>query len=435
MTITAAPATWNELHHPRIGDGTFTDKLQGAPELELAASTEDDSDDGYEYNPTYRLPDNLVELAVKKIDRANERLAKVGIDERFTYDLTEVIEMRNGRQYLFSELKLNRPSISFGGWAFAGAHDFTPAGKVLNFWAKSSAPDVVDNRCDHCGANRARTRVYTVEHPKKGTMQVGQSCLKAFLGITPGNLWALTSELELDDLERGGYETYGSANQAYATEELLIAALAASDDGKNFVTASEGDWQQPPTAATTIAEFDRLLADGETRARRALARKIIRWANSVDDSGSDYVSNLKAVLAGSKDTQIVRRKHVGLAVSAISAYRRDQEKAAVKKAREETKAAEKREYLAPVGEKVKDLVATVEVAYHDTSYFGPRPKNTTLLVLRTNDGHVLKWQSSSQQDVSPGDKVTVTTGTVKTHQMYRDTFQTVLTRAKITTDS
>ena len=141
------------------------------------------------------------------------------------------------------------------------------------------------------------------------------------------------------------------------------------------------------------------------------------------------------MLAGSKDTQIVRRKHVGLAVSAISAYRRDQEKAAVKKAREETKAAEKREYLAPVGEKVQDLVATVEVAYHDTSYFGPRPKNTTLLVLRTNDGHVLKWQSSSQQDVSPGDKVTVTTGTVKAHQMYRDTFQTVLTRAKITTDS
>jgi len=431
MTITAPAPSWNELLHPRIGDGTFTDKAQGAPELALSASTHVDLDEPREYNPRYRVPANLVDLAVKKIDRANDRLAKAGLDNRFTYEITEVLEERNHRQYLYADIQLNRPSISFEGWTFAGAHDFTPAGKVVNFWAKGTIPDVVDNRCDHCGANRARTRVYTVEHPEKGTMQVGQSCLKAFLGITPGNLWALTSELELDDIERGGEETYGPANEAYATEELLIAALTASNDGKDFVTATQADWQQPPTASITVANFDKLLASGETRARRALARKIIRWAKTADDTGGDYIANLKAVLAGSKDTQIVRRKHVGLAVSAISAYHRDQDKTALKKAREEAKTTEKREYLAPVGEKVKDLSATVEVAYHDTSYYGRRPQDTTLLVLRTSDGHVLKWNASSRQDVRPGDKVTVTTGTVKAHEQYRGAFQTVLTRAKM----
>lgn len=64
-------------------------------------------------------------------------------------------------------------------------------------------------------------------------------------------------------------------------------------------------------------------------------------------------------------------------------------------------------------------------------HYGYRPSFGTMLILQTDDGHLIKWSSSSTRSEDVGDEVVITGGTVKEHAEYRGDDQTVITRAKI----
>jgi hypothetical protein len=428
MTITT-PATWDETLHSRISDGTFAEKAQSQPEVFLLREGGEPEWDN-DYAPRFRMPENHLALGVKKIDQANARLAKLGIEDRFTYEVEMTTENRNGCTYQYATITLNRPKIGYDGWSFAGAHDFTPAGEVLNFRSAPGAPRVTDNHCDHCGSNRARSRVYTVEHPEKGTMQVGASCLEAFLGTSPKGLWALDSDLDLDKIEEVSGGIYDMRSRVYDPEDLLLAALAASDDGKNFVSASRGDFLNKPTAVLVREKWLELQATGDTKQRRVLARKIIRWARKLDDQPGSYSDNLRAVYAGKKEGVWIKGKHLGMAVSAVGGYMRAQDDVARVVMVAKQKVEDQKEYLAAPKEKLADLEATIRVAHHDESNFGYHPTPTTLLVMVTESGHVLKWGASGDHDLKAGDKIRLTTASVKANAIYEGTHQTIITRAK-----
>jgi hypothetical protein len=428
MTITT-PAPWDETLHARISDGTFTEKGQSQPEVSLL-SEDDEPEWDDEYIPKFRMPENHLALGIKKIDQANARLAKLGVEERFSYEVEMTTEKRNGYTYQYATITLNRPKIGYDGWSFAGAHDFTPAGQVLSFRSAPGAPRVTDNHCDHCGANRARSRVYTVVHAEKGTMQVGASCLEAFLGTSPKGLWALESDLDLDKIEEVSGGIYDIRSRVYDPEDLLLAALAASEDGKSYVSAARGDFLNKPTAVLVREKWLELQATGDTKQRRLLARKIIRWARKLEGQPGSYDDNLRATFAGKKDEVFVKGKHLGMAVSAVGGYMRAQDDVARVEMVAKQKVEDQREYLAAPKEKLADLEATIRVAHHDESNFGYHPTPTTLLVMVTESGHVLKWGASGDHNLKAGDKIRLRTASVKANTVYEGTFQTVITRAK-----
>jgi hypothetical protein len=70
----------------------------------------------------------------------------------------------------------------------------------------------------------------------------------------------------------------------------------------------------------------------------------------------------------------------------------------------------------------------------ETSHYNPSIRDydwVTMLVMRTDDGHVLKWNSSTVGDeVEPGDRLLLTSGSVKAHSQYNGVDQTVLTRVR-----
>jgi hypothetical protein len=272
--------------------------------------------------------------------------------------------------------------------------------------------------------------VYTIVHPEKGTMQIGASCLEAFLGIKPAGLWAIDDELELKDIE----ETYGDKldvrSSVFDPQDLLIAALAASNDGKDYVSAANASYTEAPTSIVVNQQFDKLLIDGTTEERTALAADIITWARSLkDDNG--YLGNIHSLFAGDIDQVLIRNKHFNLAVSTVAAYRNSMDENARVATEKKQKSAEAQEFLGKEGDKLENITATIQRRKDDSTNYSGHQKDSTWLVMVTDTGHVLSWTASSTQNVEVGQRVTISKATVKSNTMYNGSYQTKITRAKM----
>jgi hypothetical protein len=141
------------------------------------------------------------------------------------------------------------------------------------------------------------------------------------------------------------------------------------------------------------------------------------WVLKQDDC-SDYISNLhKAINAGA-----ISPKRIGLVASAVYAHQRYQER---------LQADNKpvcNEHLGQIKDRLKGLTATVERVRHTEGYYG----STSIITLRTPAGHIVVWFATGYHDPAIGE-VWNLDGTVKKHDEFNGTCQTVLTRVKYST--
>ncbi|MGF0131479.1 hypothetical protein ACQREA_16240 [Dietzia cinnamea] len=125
--------------------------------MTTTALTDDDRADttagsGREFD----IPACAVSEAIGRIDRANRRLERAGIESRFVYELApyEHTATRDGitRTERRVVLTINSPALSFGGWRFQAALDIVdgqaivsaPPGVDLSDWERPDA-----HQCDH----------------------------------------------------------------------------------------------------------------------------------------------------------------------------------------------------------------------------------------------------------------------------------------------
>lgn len=410
-------------------------------EADVALDGEQEEWEAPEPVRSFHMRSSRLGEAVERIEKANARLARAGIDARFTYTTRTYI--RTSDTMVFTEMvevELNEPVLSFDGWSFTGAFDFTPDGSVIAAYRGEHAPEVTEPRCDHCGSNRRRDRVYTLHSDTEGEKQVGKTCLAAFLGIRPAGLWALGDDLDLaefdadSDFDDASHPRTGDS-QVFPAVDLIAAALAISDDGKNFLSRAKSTWDEPSTGQVLLDGWDAAFTQ-VTKKQQTAARKLIRWVKEQNADGNDYIQNLQAALVGGKD-KWVKRKHVALAVSAIAAYNRAMDREREKQIRAEQKAARKKEFLAPKGEKIGDLTATVQlIRQFDSGFgYGSSRKVNTMVVMITDSGHTVKWTTSSGMPFEEGARVKIGKATVKDNDVYGTgddaQWQTVVIRAKL----
>ncbi|NKS56254.1 hypothetical protein GS504_01325 [Rhodococcus hoagii] len=397
---------------------------------------------------TAEFPAAFLPEAKAAIDAANKKLARAGITERFSYDVA--IEYRQtGDQdgardgISYSEwvvMTLSHPEIAFGGWMFVGTLAFEEGGTVvrsphgvdLSGWKRPGA-----QHCDHCHSNRRRTTTYVVRHLETGEVrQIGSNCITLFLGVKPSGLWALGWSLPEPSLggDDDGEPAQGGSH--VPVRYALATAAVVTDEGRRYVSrarAAESD-SHPPTVEvvldaligqSTASEFVdwqrsiRAQADAYERDHGSTLDAVVAAAMTVD-ADSDYGANLRAVLG----SEYIGIRNVGIAISALAVYRRAL-------ADEELRAATASGYLAEVGEKIGDLDAVVTVANEQVDYYGRAMKVSTLLVMRTDDGHVVKWRASKTLPFGRGDKVRILRATVKAHGEYQGVDQTVVVRAQL----
>ncbi len=461
---------WDPTEHPRDGVGKFSDKLGTRPAAGSLSKPPAPAQDATECSDpevrrVYRIPTSRLIALQLKLDKANRRLAKAGVSEKFTYTARPRIvhDERTGLSHETNDVTINTPRISIGDWQFDSMHEQAANGKILSHYAGDTDPHVVDTmRCDYCGHNRARTKVYLVSSPATGELkQVGSNCLELFLGVKPGGIWALdedfdAAELDVDDDDLG--QMYGHDTTITPGDNVMLLTMRQVDqDGGIFVSRGRASIYEVATADKVLDTIGNGGAVGALTPSDEEADELTRlyaWVDSLEGE-SEYERNLQAALEPSTDLdgeRWVSRKHVPLVASAVSSFRHHEQRARETAAREALKAREaamkKEEFLAPTGTKLKDMgvTATILSARLGQDYGYGAPIHVKML---DDNGHVLYWRASGTLGdwIQTGDtedegvhwmpdagsRVLITSGTVKDNRVseYDGDWETVLTRTKL----
>lgn len=412
-----------------------------------ADSIENANDLGAEERGVYEVPAAVLAEVVSAVMKANNRLTRHGSTELFTFTAEEFTKTRTregvAEHAPWVRIALSAPTIAVGDWVFVATLDREDAGFItrtapgenLDGWTRPE-----ENLCQHCNVARERKRTYVLRHAVTGELkQVGSTCLELFLGMPVHGLWALTFE-PVDEAEVSGYDgdRYWSAEQrSYDIRSLLALGWVLSEQGRSFVSRgrASGDYDLTATAdAVMSVVFD---ATSQDTKRRSAAREIYRQAHlvpqeTIDDiigavdsveASSDYGQNLRVAV----ESRYISYRTVGVAVSLITVYCRQIDR--------EIEASRLPlivdEYLGDKGDKITDITGTVTaVRYFDNSY-GRSISTSTMIVIRADSGHQIKWMASKEIDLDRGARVQVSKATVKGHETYNDHAQTVVIRAKL----
>jgi hypothetical protein len=415
--------------------------------------------------PSYRQDD-----LDKKISKANSRLDKTEITDRFaaTYapyekmvlkgaielidPLTGVVVERIGGTLVaqpWLEVTLQTVRISAGHYTFvaslvaeeAGYTVHTAPDQSLDGWQR---PEVGDMHCDHCNTNRYRKRLYVIRDERDGSLhQIGHNCIELYTGLSLKGLWVLEWGHEIrgwaDEDEGCGF---GSGDYGVPVNTVLGYAFAFSDEGRGYVSRKAAEFGGVATVDKVREGLFGKVDPPSPRSRNYYAEKKaydeyvakckLGWELSQNEeligkiraaavtlkTGTDYADNMNVILAGER----VSGKNVGILSSLVAVYARENQ---LRADREQTTPAADG-FVAPVGQRVKNITLTLsQVKMFDGNY-----GTTTLLVGRTSDQHVVKWFASGNHDYNIGDTITLD-ATVKAHDNYKGTDQTVVTRGRI----
>jgi hypothetical protein len=378
------------------------------------------------------FPASKLDEAIHRVDIANRKLARAGIEERFDYEVEHFIETDlEGRRFDMVRMSLTHPELHVGGWDFVAAVDKADDGAMLTRVIPGKelngyAPEHFE--CDHCGSNRRRSSTYLLRNKETGEYkQVGSNCLESFSGVRPKALWALNYDPEEDDSYLDtGERRWGSRDSMLPTKSVVAAALAISDNGEKYRSRMlEQETGQDSTASEVKSFFfssnnDNRYNDINIDDHEAAAASMIETTHF--DTDNDYGRNMKTLLS----QEYVSYKHVGYVVSVIAAAKKQQ-------ARQERESRPRAQgYAGQIGDKLKNVPVTVKQAKLIPTYI-PNVGDSykTLLVMTTDDGKELKWWASGEKDFKAGDMLTVTSATIKDLDTFNGDEQTVITRARV----
>lgn len=320
-----------------------------------------------------------------------------------------------------------------GNHQLAATLDIDAAGTIIRTNPAFTAAEVPTEfhtadatRCDHCGIRQHRKQAVVVWNSTDGFKQVGYTCVKPYLGISPASLFRF-ADLMADVLDRSNVSLSGET-----TTDLFVRLAALATLTYGFVKS--GAERGIPTKQVVDAamhsmkyrqQFPEMANASVAQKQNAadLAAAAIAWAG--EQSGNEYLTNLR--IASQRE---FATRNEGLLASLPAAYLR----ATTEKVEREV-AADKpaSEWLGNVGTKVA-FTATVVRSEVQEGDFG----RTVWFMLLTDTGSLV-WYTTSPGtaacdalDAAERNGTTVgVTATVKTCRTNRkDEKVTVVTRAK-----
>lgn len=370
---------------------------------------------------TFTSQDFDIDRTVANIEKANARGAAKGLLGGFEWALSS--EVREG-EYI-QVLEVTGIPLSYGGWTFLAKVE-----RVGESFITSTSPwlgEEIDRslvkpgECEHCGHNRQRNLTFLVKHEDGRTLNVGSTCMRDFLGVDFSVSW------DLDELtEVGG--SFGSSRERSWTVEHILELAAKATKGFGFTRSSEpGSTRDRISGVLFARTFKEMEAAREIRSivlDEDEVANILAWLDTQDGDRSNYIANLKALVAA----DVVTYKHLGLIASLPAAYARAKSEKIEKEAKQEKRPSE---WIGQVGDKKVSTTGTVVTVRNCGSYSYSGP-DSYLFIWVTEEGDKVKTFSTSSTfaDVEEGDTITVV-ATVKDHEVYNDEKVTVMTRSKV----
>lgn len=339
-----------------------------------------------------------------------------------------------------------RPQIA--GWEFVATVQHLDGANILRACPRPeelTVPEIYRTResvCDHCQLARGRRDTYLLLDAAGTWKQVGSSCLVDFLGHEDPHAIAAYAEMLASALAlcegaeedgEGGYGFGGGGPRVFALLEFL--ACAAAEVRESGWTPKSAVPERPGASTAAMAE-DRIAPHKEAPKRdrslldvdRAVAEATLEWALGLETSGerlNDYLWNLYAVAKSG----IAERRTFGIAASMVAAYT----KAEVRK--RERAARKPSEHVGEVGES-RSFILTLDRHFSFETAWGWVDR----FLFRDADDNVFTWKASGDSSViglkAPDNKMVegeryILSASIKKHDDYKGTKQTVLTRAAV----
>ena len=394
---------------------------------------------------------------VAELERLAKRAAKIGAPA-ITWEFGAVTSRKvvvdmggSDRLVPFVALTLTGVRPQVNGWEFVATVEHLDGVNVLRHTPACTEVEIPetyrrnDPTCEHCNLARRRRDTYVLRSETGTWKEVGSSCLVDFLGHDNphtlaayaemlGSALALCESCESDP--DGGYGFGGGGPAAFALVEFL-AHVAAEIRESGWTPKSAVP--ERPSASTAEMALDRIAPSRASREEnrrdrsvtdsdRAVAEASAEWALGLETSGerlNDYLWNLFAVAKSG----IVKHRTVGLAASIVAAHT----KAEVRK--RERAARKPSEHVGTVGE-TRSFALTLDRHFSFETQWGWVDR----YIFRDADDCVFAWKASGDSSViglkAPDDRMVegstyILIATVKKHDDYKGTKQTVLTRAGV----
>lgn len=403
----------------------------------------------------YKIDYRKFEGFKAQIAKLNVRCAKLGVPAIVIRELgIEEKEVKN--QYTQVVQRVDRWHIielegaqpKFQGWTLAAVVEHAEEGNLLRK-APGCAVDLVSfrqgaPRCDHCKAIRNRKDTFIVLHESGAQKMIGSNCIKDFLGHQDPHMLAKWAEICFSAGEMAGDseifdgDYMGGRVQELANCRTVIALANAAIRNKGFVSGK---------AANAAREEGRSLPSTAGYVRTALHPNLT--GRNPDVEGKDFFAPIdqdfevadKAIAyildtLGTQDAEKlndfehnllmvakchnVEERNIGLLAYVPQHYARSLERAAEKANR----APEA--YFGEVGVRYKGI----ELTYNRSTGWESQYGYTHLHMFSGPNGERMSWKTGNDLGLEPGAKV-VATFTVKAHEVYKETLQTKITRAKI----
>lgn len=384
-----------------------------------------------------------------KVEKLNKKALKLGCQPISLETVQQFLvpQKINGRtcNTTFYEIRVHGGQPKYAGWTFAATLEPTEAGHIIKAVPGIEVPTEfreADLTCHHCNTDRYRKETFLVQHEDGTFRKVGRNCLKDFLGHQNPTALARLAQLIVEFMGMAEEEFCGGYFQppepSYSLEQILslanvfidrfgfVTRKAAQFDESATPTASEVEYCLAPPYVKGVPshEANRILREWNnhvekhkpTEADQEKAKKALAWISSFEGQEvSDYFHNLLII----SKLEGVTSKQLGLAASAMWAYRKEVEKdehQKVEKLNEHVGQVKKRE----VFELKRKRTITIESGDRDCAGY-------YLHLLEDPDGREFVWFTSKD---GPGNMTEFTRmkATVKAHREYKGKKQTVINR-------
>lgn len=397
---------------------------------------------------TITIPVENVAEAKKRLSKLVKKAARYGCDQ-ITFSVgprrTEIQVVSD--EFSGEKLKIKVEVVDFeitgmrprvGAYTFVAKLDHTDAGNIISGipYAETQADErfrYAKACCEHCKARRARKNTYIVANATTGEqIQLGGNCIADYVKIASAAsaISSLSIIAEAREMMSGLCRGQVPFNQTLA---YVITAAVVSIRLDGWMSKTTAMRTEETSTATSVARLWALRnskeAEQDAAAIRAawspedaeLATKVIHWVRNEMKASNDYTHNL--AVAFSSDV-IQSAKMIGIAVSGVAAYQREQEVLVRRKLEREKLAAS--QHVGKVGERIEFSARHTFTRFLGENGFG---LSTKLHKFITDEGNVISWITSSGHDFGPNERLSFK-ATIKEHKEYNGIKETSVTRAK-----
>ena len=269
------------------------------------------------------------------VDKFEERLKK--FTNKFNKYGEGAIEYTKSDEYYDEKSKSNKVDITVSGqycikgYRLIATLDFDEDSQQ-NLIRKADQNYVIPEKyrkstaCDHCKTNARRTHTVLLQNEDTGEyIQVGRTCVKDYLNCDISHYACYLACMEdIDEMSNEFIHIDGSSK--YFNVNALLAITIDDVNFRGYVSKDKAYMDGIDSTFDNVMTEYRKLSDMDIEKKSIeyaeKIKEIVEAINSMDDTTSDYIYNLKILLS----KKVVEYKNIAILISAVACYNKEMKK-------------------------------------------------------------------------------------------------------------